>query len=166
MATRSSAEPRAPERGDVIEFSFLWSHERAAGRLEGAKDRRCVIVAVLGGGRRVVVAPITGTEPNHDDKIALPAGALGLSRPSWIVTSELNVSLWPGHDLRPAKQPCGAWWRYGRLSNPLRRRLAEALRTLVEAGQARSSLELWRVEQEDVLPATSPIIQRKVMYPD
>lgn len=41
MATPSSADNCAPERGDVIEFSFLWKHERAAGLLEGVKDRRC-----------------------------------------------------------------------------------------------------------------------------
>jgi len=78
------AEARGPERGDVIEFSYLWAHERAAGLLESVKDRRCVIVAVLEGGRRVAVMPITGGEPAHDDKIPLPGGALGLERPSWM----------------------------------------------------------------------------------
>jgi hypothetical protein len=136
MATPSSANTRAPERGDVIEFSFLWRHERDAGLLEGVKDRRCVIVALLEQGRRVVVMPITGTEPDHDNKISLPGGALGLERTSWIVTSELNVTRWPGHDLRPARKPSGAWWRYGRLSDALRQRVAEAMRTLIRAGQA------------------------------
>lgn len=109
--TPSLAEARGPERGDVIEFSYLWAHERAAGLLEGVKDRRCVIVAVLDSGRRVAVMPITGTEPIHEHKIALPGGALGLERPSWIVTSEFNLTRWPGHDLRPARRPSGAWWR-------------------------------------------------------
>lgn len=131
------AETRGPERGDVIEFAYLWAHERAAGLLEGVKDRRCVIVAVLDGGRRVVVMPITGTEPAHDDKIALPGGALGLERPSWIITSELNITRWPGHDLRPARKSSGAWWRYGRLSDALRRRLADAVQAKVQTGQAR-----------------------------
>lgn len=136
MATPSSADPRAPERGDVIEFSFLWRHERNAGLLEGVKDRRCVVVAILEEGRRVVVMPITGTEPDHDNKIPLPAGALGLERRSWIVTSELNITLWPGHDLRPAREPKGAWWRYGRLSDALRQRVAEAMQALIRSGQA------------------------------
>jgi hypothetical protein len=131
------ADVRGPERGDVIEFSYLWAHEREAGLLEGVKDRRCVIVAVLEGGRRVAVMPITGTQPAHDHKIALPGGALGLERASWIVTSELNVTRWPGHDLRPAKKPSGAWWRYGRLSDALRGRLADAVQALVQAGQAK-----------------------------
>jgi hypothetical protein len=131
------AEPRGPERGDVIEFAYLWAHERAAGQLEGAKDRRCVVVAVLEGGARVAVMPITGTEPAHDHKIALAGGALGLERPSWIFTSELNLTRWPGHDLRPARKPSGAWWRYGRLSDALRRRLADAVQAQVQVGQAK-----------------------------
>jgi hypothetical protein len=136
MATPLSANTRAPERGDVIEFSFLWKHERDAGLLEGLKDRRCVIAALLEGGRRVVVMPITGTEPSHDHKIPLQGDAFGLERQSWIVTSELNITLWPGHDLRPARQPVGAWWRYGRLSDALRKRAADALQALLQAGQA------------------------------
>jgi hypothetical protein len=136
MATSSSVNTRPPERGDVIEFSFLWKHERAAGLLEGVKDRRCVIVAILEGGRRVVVMPITGTEPLHDDKIALRGGALGLERQSGIVTSELNITRWPGHDLRPARKPHGAWWRYGRLSDALRERVADAMEALLKTGRA------------------------------
>jgi len=136
MATPSSANARLPERGDVIEFSFLWRHERDAGLLEGVKDRRCVIVALLEQGQRVVVMPITGTEPVHANKIPLPGGALGLGRQSWIVTSELNITRWPGHDLRPARKPSGAWWRYGRLSDALRQRVADAMQTLIRAGQA------------------------------
>jgi len=136
MATPSSSSALAPQSGDVIEFSFLWKHERDAGLLEGVKDRRCVIVAVLAEGRHVVVVPITGTEPDHDEKIPLPGGVLGLERPSWIVVSELNVTVWPGHDLRPARIPSGAWWRYGRLSDALRRRLADEMQALVQAGLA------------------------------
>src|SRR5665213_3266799 len=113
MATPSSNRPRPPQRGDVIEFSFLWSHERDAGLLDSPKTRRCVIVALLDGGARVVVAPITGTEPSHDNKIELRGGALALQRTSWIVASELNNAIWPGPDLRPATNPDGAWWRYG-----------------------------------------------------
>lgn len=136
MATPPSADAREPERGDVIEFSFLWKHERAAGLLEGVKNRRCIIVAILERGRRVVVMPITGTEPDHDHKIPLPGGTFGLKRQCWIVTSELNITLWPGHDLRPARKPNGAWWRYGRLSDALRRRVADEMAALIRANQA------------------------------
>jgi mRNA-degrading endonuclease toxin of MazEF toxin-antitoxin module len=140
MATSSSIDARLPERGDVIEFSFLWKHESQAGQVEGAKDRRCVVVSVLSGGRRVVVAPITGTEPAHANKLPLSGGALGLVRNSWIVTSELNVTSWPGHDLRPARSPMGAWWRYGRISDALRTRLADVVETLVKTNQANVTL--------------------------
>ena len=95
-----------------------------------------MIVAILEGGRRVAVMPITGAEPNHDHKIPLSGGALGLDRRSWIVTSELNVTSWPGHDLRPARKANGAWWRYGRLSDPLRQRVADEMQALIQAGQA------------------------------
>jgi len=105
--------------------------------IEGVKDRRCVVVAVIEQGRRVVVAPITGTEPTHANKIPLPGGALGPGRQSWIVTSDLNVTVWPGHDLRPAKTPKGAWWRYGRLSDGLRKRLADEIETIIKTGRAR-----------------------------
>ena len=82
--------------------------------------------------------PITETEPDHDNKIPLSAGALGLERQSWIVTSELNITVWPGHDLRPARTPGGAWWRYGRLSDTLRRRVADAMQALLQTGQAQA----------------------------
>ncbi|MFN7388318.1 type II toxin-antitoxin system PemK/MazF family toxin [Brevundimonas sp.] len=131
MATPSSTDPRQPERGDVIEFSFLWAHEYAAGETEGRKDRRCVIVAILDGGSRVIVAPITGTEPQHSNKIPLSGGQVGLARPSWIVTDQLNVTIWPGHDLRPASVPNGAWWRHGRISDAKRALLADAVEALM-----------------------------------
>jgi mRNA-degrading endonuclease toxin of MazEF toxin-antitoxin module len=127
MATPSSTKPTSPQRGDVIEFAFLWKHESDAGQSEAVKDRRCVIVSVLDEGRRIVVAPITGTEPAHAFKMPLRGGALGLERPSWIVTSDLNVTDWPGHYLRPAAAPDGAWWRYGRLSDTLKAKLADAV---------------------------------------
>jgi hypothetical protein len=34
-----------PERGLVISYSYLWSHEAAEGAEEGRKNRPCVIVA-------------------------------------------------------------------------------------------------------------------------
>lgn len=136
MPTPSSTDDRPPQVGDVIEFAFLWSHEQDQGRVEAAKDRRCVIIRVL-DGPRIAVVPITSSEPEHDHKIALTAGALGLTRPSWIVTSEINVSDWPGYDLRPATQPNGAFWRYGRLSDRRRAQLADAVARLIRSRQVR-----------------------------
>jgi hypothetical protein len=56
-----------PERGLVISYSYLWSHEAAEGAEEGRKNRPCVIVA---GVKRVndeiivTVFPITHHAPN------------------------------------------------------------------------------------------------------
>jgi hypothetical protein len=133
--TSSLARPPAP--GDIIEFCFLWKHEHDAGLIEGVKDRRCVVVAVLAGGKRVLVAPITSREPEHEHKISVPGAALGLDRQSWIVTSELNVTAWPGHDLRPARTPKGAWWRYGRLSDALRNELADQVGAQIKKRRAK-----------------------------
>jgi hypothetical protein len=52
--------------------------------------------------------PITGTEPDHDHKIALPAGALGLVRRSWIVTSELIHTRAAGEGDREAVEGAAA----------------------------------------------------------
>ena len=43
METPSSGDARAPQQGDVIEFSFLWKHERTAGLLEGGGTRTLTI---------------------------------------------------------------------------------------------------------------------------
>jgi hypothetical protein len=100
-----------PEPGLVISYSFLWSDEAAAGHAEGRKNRPCAIVlatapdACVPDGKRVVVLPITHTQPMDDDAaVELPHGIrrhLGLDdAPSWVVVDELNVFLWPGFDLR------------------------------------------------------------------
>jgi mRNA-degrading endonuclease toxin of MazEF toxin-antitoxin module len=123
-----------PRPGDVIEFAFLSSHEAARGQVEASKDRRCVVVRVLDGGARVAVVPISSSEPEHAFKVALTAGAVGLTRPSWIVANEVNITDWPGHDLRPASAPAGQWWRYGALSD---RRLAQLAAVLGRALKAR-----------------------------
>lgn len=135
MATPSSTDDRLPAIGDVIGFSFLWSHEQEAGLVEGVKDRRCVVVRVL-PDNRVVAAPITSSEPEHDHKVSLSPGAFGLTRRSWIVVSELNVFEWPGYDLRPAREPMGAFWRYGRISDRIRALLADALTDAITAKTA------------------------------
>ncbi|WP_156910168.1 hypothetical protein [Rubritepida flocculans] len=59
-----SDKPALPAVGDVIRHAYLWSHEHAAGREEGSKDRPAAVVALVRGedGRdEVVVFPITGS---------------------------------------------------------------------------------------------------------
>jgi hypothetical protein len=56
----------APKPGLVIRYSFLWSHEAAAGADEGSKDRPCAIIVatrMVDGEVRTIVAPITHLEP-------------------------------------------------------------------------------------------------------
>ena len=99
-----------PLPGQVIRYSFLWSHEVRSGATEGRKDRPCAIVLAVPrdahGDTRVAVVPITHTPPRTVDiAIELPAAvktALGLDpEPSWICLDELNAFSWPGYDLRP-----------------------------------------------------------------
>lgn len=126
MVKSSSTSPRPPRPGDVIAFEYLWSHERDVGLFNGVKTRHCVIVRVLDNGL-VVIVPITGTKPTHANIIELRGGVLGLARASWIVTSDINITEWPGPDIRPAHPSQGAWWRYGSLSPSLRNKLFDAL---------------------------------------
>ena len=103
------AEIPGPQPGLVIRFSYLWREERNRGREEGSKDRPCAVVLAVtdtGGRKRVTVAPITHSKPApKDGAIAIPpetARRLGLDDiPQWIVTSEVNLFLWPGVDIRP-----------------------------------------------------------------
>ncbi|MBR0670532.1 hypothetical protein [Neoroseomonas soli] len=103
-----SDKPTLPVIGDVIRYAYLWSHEHAAGREEGSKDRPAAVVALLRGenGRdEVVVFPITSTAPVEDGAgVEIPAATrarLGLqSEPCWVVVTEANVFAWPGPDLR------------------------------------------------------------------
>lgn len=103
-----SDKPALPAIGDVIRYAYLWSHEHAAGRDEGSKDRPAAVVALLRGenGRdEVVVFPITSTAPVEDGAgVEIPAptrARLGLqSEPCWVVVTEANVFAWPGPDLR------------------------------------------------------------------
>jgi hypothetical protein len=101
-------------RGLVIRHAFLWSHEKATGKVEGSKvegskDRPAVVVLVVRSddemGTRVGVVPVTHT-PSND-----PEGGLLLSddvkrqlgldpHPQWIVFDEINRFVWPGYDLR------------------------------------------------------------------
>src|SRR5215467_10245563 len=98
-----------PELGLVICYSYVWRHEAAAGREEGAKDRPCVIVTAIeraaNGEAIVTVMPITHREPDDAAKaVEIPLATkkrLGLDdQRSWIMVNEGNQFVWPGYDLR------------------------------------------------------------------
>jgi hypothetical protein len=123
----------------VISYAFLWPDQAEAGRDDGVKDRPCVVVLAVGEGDNplVTVAPITSRPPDEEDAIPLSAGALGLTRQSWIIPNALNLFRWPGPDLRPAGAPAGAWWRWGTLAPELRNRLADRIRARLALREGR-----------------------------
>jgi hypothetical protein len=99
-----------PEAGRVVNFSYLWTHEAAQGRDEGAKRRPCLIGAVKpreGGPPTVLVFPITHTPPDDPARaVEIPQGLkrkLGLdAERSWVICDQVNKFTWPGCDLYPA----------------------------------------------------------------
>ncbi|MBL8630529.1 MAG: growth inhibitor PemK [Rhodospirillaceae bacterium] len=146
-----------PRPGLIIRYSFLWSHEKAKGAAEGAKDRPCAIVVATRktetGDLRVVVAPITHEPPaDISASIEVPKAvcrALGLDgERQWLRIDELNSFAWPGFDLRPIPTHAipgksGAY-DYGMLPKDL----FEQLRTAILARDARLRRTITRDEKE------------------
>jgi hypothetical protein len=98
-----------PERGLVICYSYLWSHEASEGAQEGRKNRPCVIIAgvkrVESGQTIVTVLPITHSEPDDPaTAVEIPLATkqrLGLdAERSWVMVDEANQFVWPGYDLQ------------------------------------------------------------------
>lgn len=97
-----------PNNGDAILFSYLWEQEHKRFQEEGLKDRPCVVVASFEnkeGKPSIIVAPITHSPPKDiDNAIEVPQATkdrLGLDdERSWIITSEVNITEWPGYDIR------------------------------------------------------------------
>lgn len=127
-----------PEPGLVIQFDYLWRHEHEAGREEGSKSRPCLIIAVTeteGGRAEVVVAPITHVAPARPTaSVEIPPRVkhhLGLDdERSWVITTDLNVFLWPGVDIRPIPNAPAGTYDYGflppRLFEQIRQRIVAA----------------------------------------
>jgi len=113
-----------PKPGLVIRYSFLWSHERAKGLVEGSKDRPCAIVVAArkqGSDTLVMVAPITHRTPDDPAASAeIPADVCRHLRLDagrhWIRFDQLNQFFWPGYDLR--RLPNGSYG-YGMLPRGL-----------------------------------------------
>lgn len=98
-----------PTPGLVLRYRYLWADEHERGAEEGRKARPVVVVlarTVVRDSVVVTVAPVTHAPPREsDDAVSMPAAVkrrLCLDDDaSWIVTSELNVFVWPGPDLAP-----------------------------------------------------------------
>jgi hypothetical protein len=130
----------APKPGLVIRYSFLWSHEAAAGADEGAKDRPCAIVVAartVDGEIRTIVAPITHLEPDDlEASIELPAAVSRMLKLDgerhWLRVDELNRFAWPGYDLRPIPGTKGDY-AYGMLPRSIFDALREKILTRRQA---------------------------------
>jgi hypothetical protein len=128
--------------GLVIRYGFLWSHEKAAGALDAAKDRPCAVVMAVrteGGEIKVTVAPVTHRPPDDPTaSIELPASIcreLGLDENTqWLRLDELNRFIWPGYDIRPLPGHPGKF-DYGMLPKALYEELRQGILARQKAGQ-------------------------------
>jgi uncharacterized protein YifN (PemK superfamily) len=135
-----------PESGLVISYSYLWSNEYKAGKVEGLKNRPCAIVLVVTneeGSKKVTVAPITHTLPvNLDVAIEIPPRVknhLGLDADqSWIILDDFNEFIWPGYDLRPISGKAGAY-DYGFLPPVLFKQIVGKIIELRQKGLSKTS---------------------------
>jgi hypothetical protein len=103
--------PSLPPVGHIIAYEYLWLSQ--AGRRDDGK--KAYPAAIILAREDVGPAPITyalgisHSPPTSEQRaIQVPPKLkrwLGLdAEPSWIYTSEVNIFVWPGPDLRPADQ--------------------------------------------------------------
>jgi hypothetical protein len=101
-----------PEPGLVISYAYVWDYEAQQGQEEGRKDRPCVIALAVerqpSGETLVTVLPVTHRPPaDPAAAVEIPHAVkkhLGLDDArSWIVVSEGDQFVWPGYDLRKAR---------------------------------------------------------------
>jgi len=138
---RSTTSWTIPEPADVISYSYLWAREAAEGREEGLKDRPVVVVlakVVEDDRTRLIVAPITHSQPPDGGGVEIPAAVkrnLRLDKDrSWIVTTEVNQFIWPGPDIRPAKEADTPL--YGAIPAKLFNQTKQQISQNAQAGQA------------------------------
>jgi hypothetical protein len=133
-----------PVPGLVIRYSYLWAEEHRRGQEEGVKDRPCAIVLMTAdaqGEQWVTVLPVSHTPPaNREFSVEIPAATkrrLGLDdERSWVVLSEANRFLWPGPDLRPARQGDARTVAYGQLPYALFEEIRKEFIAAVRARRA------------------------------
>lgn len=131
-----------PKAGLVIGYAYLWHDQAARGRIEGAKDRPCVIVLSVrkqGATTIITVAPVTHTPPRVPQfALEIPGMTkrrLGLDdQRSWIMLNDFNQFIWPSADLRTIDRK-GAAFAYGELPARLYRTLQDRVLALLRAGQ-------------------------------
>jgi hypothetical protein len=133
-----------PVPGLVIRYGYLWAEEHRRGQEEGVKDRPCAIVVITTraqGGQSVTVLPVSHTPPtNREFAVEIPAATkrrLGLDdERSWVVLTEANRFLWPGPDLRPARQGGTRTVAYGQLPYALFEEIRQKFIAAIRARRA------------------------------
>ena len=103
---------------------------RGAGYESGLKNRPCVVVLATEKQNNevvVTVAPITHSPPDAESAaIEIPRVVkerLGLDdETSWVVITEVNRFIWPGHDIVPVSETPPLRYEYGVLPPLLYRR--------------------------------------------
>lgn len=130
-----------PAQGLVIRYSYLWRAEHLRGQEEGIKDRPCAVILVTAAqdDREIVtVLPVTHSPPAvAAEAVEIPHETkkrLGLdSDRSWVVLTEANRFIWPGPDLRPARNDDAGSVAYGflpyNLSEEIRQKFAALIAT-------------------------------------
>ena len=124
-----------PKPGSVIRYSYLWFDERRHGATEGRKDRPAMVLAVAvvkaGGETEVLALAITHAKPRSPDHaIEIPAATcrqLGLDdERAFVVTTEANVFVWPGPDIRLVPHGASATPFYGQMPRHTLRDIARS----------------------------------------
>ncbi len=124
-----------PFPGLVIRYGYIWRHQSRAGYESGLKNRPCVVVLATEKQNNevvVTVAPITHRSPDSESTaIEIPRVVkerLGLDdETSWVVITEVNRFIWPGHDIVPTHETPPLRYDYGVLPPLLFRKIRDAL---------------------------------------
>jgi hypothetical protein len=101
--------PSEPPVGNLIAYEYL-SHSQATRREDGAKTYPTALLLARSwefSSTLVYALGISHMPPSGRQALEVPAKLrrwIGLDeRPQWIYTDEVNVFVWPGPDLRPAR---------------------------------------------------------------
>ena len=136
-----------PKLGTVIRYDYLWRDEAQAGRLDGNKDRPCIVMSkskTSDGVYKLAVCPITHSPSRQGEKsVEIPyqeAQRLNLDQDRmWVKTQEVNTFEWKeGHTPYGVSQTPQGEWEYGRIDHSVGR---EAFTQLSE-NQRQHSLEV------------------------
>jgi hypothetical protein len=104
-----------PAVGQVVQYAYLWQHEKKQGWTDASKDRPAMIMYLHKVGDKVLAAvcPFSTLAPAEDERQAsveideATRRGLGLTGRQWARTDQINTFIWAGFDLRrvPGRRP-------------------------------------------------------------